>query len=184
MRRFLLILGIVVLILGAVLFYFRFFYTKSFSPQGEVAFEKDNLKVSILYNRPSKKGRVIFAKDGLVPFGRVWRTGANEATVLKTNQSLEFAEQELPAGEYSVWTIPGPQTWKVILNSEIPSWGVGFDGQAQRNPEKDALMVEVPIVTQDKEFEQFTISIDKMGDEMELVFIWDKTLVAVPFSIK
>jgi hypothetical protein len=170
--------------LGAVLFYFRFFYTKSFSPQGEVAFEKDNLKVSILYNRPSKKGRVIFAKDGLVPFGRVWRTGANEATVLKTNQSLEFAEQELPAGEYSVWTIPGPQTWKVILNSEIPSWGVGFDGQAQRNPEKDALMVEVPIVTQDKEFEQFTISIDKMGDEMELVFIWDKTLVAVPFSIK
>ena len=184
MRRFLLILGIVVVILGAVLFYFRFFYTKSFSPQGEVAFEKGNLKVSILYNRPSKKGRVIFAKDGLVPFGRVWRTGANEATVLKTNQALEFAEQELRAGEYSVWTIPGPQTWKVIFNSEIPNWGVGFDGQAQRNPEKDAVMVEVPVVNQDKEFEQFTISIDKIGDEMELVFIWDKTLVAVPFSTK
>ncbi len=184
MKKFLIILGIVALVLIAALAYVRFFYTKSFSPEGEVAFENGKLKVGVYYNRPSKKGRVIFAKDGLVPFGKVWRTGANEASIFKTNQSLDFGGKTLEAGEYSLWTIPGEQSWKIIFNKEIPGWGVGFDGQALRNTEMDALIVEAPSVTQDKEFEQFTISVEKAGEEMELLFIWDKTLVAAPFSSK
>jgi hypothetical protein len=184
MKRVLIIVGVVlVLLLGAYL-YVKVFYTKSFSPEENVNFADGDLKVHVFYNRPSKKGRVIFAKDGLVPFGKVWRTGANEATVFETNKDLSFAGQTLAAGKYSLWTIPNEANWTIIFNNEIPSWGVSFDGQAQRNPAKDALKVEGPVVLQEKEFEQFTINVEKVGEEMELLFIWDKTLVAAPFTRK
>jgi Protein of unknown function (DUF2911) len=184
MKRVLVIIGILVVLLAGGVTYVRFFYTKSFSPESEANFASGSLKVHIFYNRPSKKGRVIFAKDGLVPFGKVWRTGANEATVFETNQDLLFSGQLLKAGQYSLWTIPNETSWKIILNNEVPSWGVGFDGQAQRDSTKDALKFDSPVVIQDKEFEQFTINIEKVGEEMELILIWDKTLVAAPFSVK
>lgn len=183
MKKFLIVLGVLVLLI-AVSIYVAVTRTKSYSPEGSIEFVNGNLKVSVFYNRPSRKGRVIFANDGLVPFGKIWRTGANEASVFETNQSINFGGKVLAAGKYSLWTIPDEQTWKIIFNSTIPSWGVGFDGQAQRDTETDALIIEAPVVIQDKEFEQFTISVEKSEDEMELVFIWDKTLVAAPFTIK
>lgn len=184
MKRFLIIAGVIVLLIGGVLFYYMTVYTKSFSPEATVVFENGDLKAYIFYNRPNKKGRVIFAKDGLVPFGKVWRTGANEATTFEINKELDFGGKPLPKGKYSLWTIPGEQTWKIIFNSDIPGWGVGFDGQVSRDAKKDILVIEAPVVLQDKEFEQFTISMEKMGEEMELIFIWDKTLVAAPFTAK
>jgi hypothetical protein len=183
MKRFLVILGIVVVVL-VVAVYTMINRTKSYSPEGDVSFSNGNLKVHVVYNRPLKKGRVIFSKDGLVPFGKVWRTGANEATVFETNSDLNFGGKTLPKGKYSLWTIPDEQNWKIIFNSDIPLWGMGFDGKALRKPEMDALIVEAPVVIQDKEFEQFTISIEKIGEDMELLFIWDKTLVAAPFTAK
>jgi hypothetical protein len=75
-------------------------------------------------------------------------------------------------------------SWGVIFNSDVPLWGMGFDGQTLRKPEMDVLTITAPVVLQEKEFEQFTISIEKTGEEMELVFIWDKTLVAAPFTSK
>jgi hypothetical protein len=83
-----------------------------------------------------------------------------------------------------LWTVPNPETWQVVFNSEIPAWGVNFDGTAQRNPATDALVLETPVVAQDKVFEQFTISVEKAGEDDELILIWDKTLVAVSFSAK
>jgi hypothetical protein len=182
MKRFLLILSIALLIILAGLTYFRVYYTKSFSPEQEVTYEDGSLKVSIIYNRPSKKGRVIFGDNALVPYGKVWRTGANEATIFETNKPLAFGDNTLPAGKYSLWTIPNEQSWTVIFNSETGQWGVGFNAEANRKAENDVLSVDAPSVTIEKEFEQFTISIDKSGDDLELTFIWDKTLVAVPFS--
>jgi hypothetical protein len=184
MKRVLVLIGIVVVILAGAIIYLRFFYTKSFSPEANVKFVDADLKVDVFYNRPSKKGRVIFAKDGLVPFGKVWRTGANEATIFETNRDLSFGGQTLSAGKYSLWTIPNEPNWTIIFNKEIPSWGVGFDGQAQRDSAQDAIKFESPAVLQDKEFEQFTINVEKVGEEMELLFIWDKTLVAAPFTRK
>jgi hypothetical protein len=183
MRRFLVIFGIIAVVLGLIV-YVMLNRTKSYSAEGNVSFSKGDLKIKVLYNRPSKKGRVIFAKDGLVPFGKVWRTGANEATVFEINKALDFDGKTLPKGKYSLWTVPGEQTWKIIFNSEIPLWGVGFDGQTLRNPKMDALTIEAPVVLQEKEFELFTISVEKAGEEMELIFIWDKTLVAAPFTVK
>lgn len=182
MKKFLLILGVILVIILGVLTYFRMFYTKSFSPEETAEYTKGDLEVSVFYNRPYKKGRQIFG--GLVPFDKVWRTGANEATVFKTNKDLTFGDKVLKAGEYTLWATPGEQTWTVLFNSETGQWGVGFNGEANRDPAKDVLSVTASVVVQDKEFEQFTIAIVSAGEDNELTLMWDKTLVAVPFSVK
>jgi hypothetical protein len=187
MKKWLLISGILLLIIIGVLLYLRFFYAKSFSPESDVNFEADKLKIHINYNRPYKKGRLIFGdqKDGaLVPFGKVWRTGANEATVFETNLDLKIKDQTLKAGAYSFWTIPGEQSWTIIFNSEYGQWGIDYNGVANRDPKNDVLTLIVPSAPiKDKEIEQFSISLEKMGEEMEMILLWDKTLVAIPFSL-
>lgn len=182
MRKFLLVLGVILVIILGVLTYFRVYYTKSFSPEDLVKFEKGDLKITVVYNRPSKKGRVIFGE--LVPYGKVWRTGANEATTFETTKDLAFGDKTLKAGKYSLFTIPEEQKWTIIFNSESGQWGVGFNGEANRDPAKDVLAIEVPSVNIDKEVEQFTIEVGNMGEEHEMTFMWDKTVVAVPFSIR
>ena len=120
--------------------------------------------------------------DHLVPYGKVWRTGANEATTFETNKDLLIEgkpsrRESTPSGPY-----PGEETWTIIFNSEYGQWGIGPDGEANRNPERDVLSINVHAVQSQSEFEQFTISFEKVGEDAEMVLIWDKTLVAVPFS--
>jgi len=172
------ILVIVVLLVGGL--YFRLKQTKSFSPEDHVVFHQDDLSITVFYNRPYKKGREIFGK--LVPYGKVWRTGANEATTFETNKDLKIEGNILKAGKYSLWTIPGEENWTVIFNSEHGQWGINSDGQANRNPEKDVLKIDVLAVKQERVFEQFTIAFEKTGEEVEMVLIWDTTLVAIPFT--
>jgi hypothetical protein len=182
MKRTLIVVGVVVVIIAGVLAYLRI-KAKSYSPEGNVDFSNDKVKIHIFYNRPYKKGRAIFGK--LVPYGKTWRTGANEATQFETSTDLQFGDKTLKAGKYSLWTVPNEQTWQVVFNTEIPSWGIGYNGEAQRNTETDAVVVEVPVNhAQEKEFEQFTISIENAADGIELIFFWDKTIVSVPFSVK
>ncbi len=110
--------------------------------------------------------------------------GANETTIFETNSDLRFGDKELKAGRYSLWTVPDKQTWQVVFNSSTPWWGVNFSNEAQRDTTTDVFVAEVPVVSEDKVFEQFTISIEKVGEGEELILIWDKTLVALPFSVK
>jgi Protein of unknown function (DUF2911) len=179
MKKFIIIAGVAAVVIAGVLMYYRH-YAKSFSPESDVDFEADGLKIHINYNRPYKKGRVIFG--GLEPYGKVWRTGANEATTIEINKDIKVKGNLLKAGSYSLFTIPGEQTWSVIFNSETGQWGINFDGIANRDPKNDVLTVEVPAVQQEKVIEQFTISIERMGEDMEIVLLWDKTLVSIPFS--
>ncbi len=153
--------------------------TKKASPEGTVAYAKDGLKVDIFYNRPSKRGRVIFGE--LVPFGQVWRTGANEATTFETNKDLNIGGQVLPAGKYTLWTIPGATEWKVMFNKEMYGWGVDFDQKAQRKPESDALQVSVVPQELPEAMEMFTISVEDQPVPT-LVLAWDRTRVAVPMQ--
>ncbi len=183
MKKILLLSGlalVVVAVLTAIIFYKN---TKSYSPEADTAFEASDLKINIFYNRPSKKGRVIFG--GLVPYGKTWRTGANEATVFETNKDLMIGGRKLAKGKYSLWTVPNEQSWEVVFNSTIPNWGIDVmnNGEAARNPNTDIVIVEVPVMTTQKEFEQFTISVEKTDDLLELVLAWDKTLVAVPLLV-
>ncbi len=151
--------------------------TQKASPEVTVAYEKSGLKVDVFYNRPSKKGREIFG--GLVPYDVVWRTGANEATTFETNQDLTIGGQALPAGKYTLWTIPGANEWKVIFNKEMYGWGVDFDQKAQRKPESDALQVTVVTEALPDEVEMFTISVEDSAAPT-LVLTWDRTRVALP----
>ncbi|MCI0750923.1 MAG: DUF2911 domain-containing protein [Flammeovirgaceae bacterium] len=184
MRKVLVIIGIIVaglVLLGALGLFFGKKYTKQFSPEQEVAFNQDDLSVTVYYNRPFKKGRVIFGE--LVPYGKVWRTGANEATIFKTNKDLIIEGQTLKAGSYTLWTIPDKETWKVIFNKETGQWGIkATTGEANRDPDLDALSVDAHAVWQDQVFEQFTIQFEQSGSDAEMVLLWDQTLVSVPFS--
>ena len=184
MKKFLIFTGIAVamiIILGWVTFFFIRKETKSHSPEEQVVYTDADLTAKVFYNRPFKKGRNIFG--GLVPFDTTWRTGANEATIFETNKDITFeGGKVLKRGKYTLWTVPRQETWTVIFNTEFGQWGVNFDGQANRNPARDALSVDVHAVQQNKEFEQFTIAFEKVGEDAEMVLMWDKTLVAVPFS--
>ncbi len=183
MKKFLIISGIaivIIILLGVATRFFINKQAKSFSPEESVSFAQGDLKIKVQYNRPYKKGREIFG--GLVPFGKVWRTGANEATIFETNKDIQIDGKNLRAGRYTLWTIPEEETWTIIFNTEVGQWGINSDGEANRTPDKDALQVVVHSVKQEREFEQFTISFEKTGEEAEMVFIWDKTLVAVPVT--
>src|SRR6185436_19885926 len=141
MKKILVTAGVLIVVVFAAAVVFRF-TTKSYSPESNTVFEKDGLKISIFYNRPSKKGRVIFG--GLVPYGKTWRTGANEPTTFETNKKLTIGDKTLPPGKYSLWTVPNEQSWSVVFNSTIPNWGIDVmhDGEAARDPKTDVLVVD------------------------------------------
>lgn len=183
MRRFIILAGVAIALILLVLAVSRYYIKKekkSYSPEDRIEFSKGKLQIVLFYNRPYKKNREIFG--GLVPYDEVWRTGANEATTFETNQNLTFEGKTLRAGTYSLWTIPRQDTWTIIFNSEYGQWGINSKGEPNRDSSRDVLTIDVPAMRQDRVFEQFTISFETVGEDMEMVFMWDKTLVAVPFS--
>lgn len=180
MRKIIVISGIIIAIVIIGIVGLRF-YTKSFSPQEVSKFEEEGNNIRVTYSRPFKKDRKIFGE--LVPYDKVWRTGANEATIFETASDIKLGKQILAAGSYSLFTIPGKDTWKIIFNKEIGQWGVGFlSGEANRNPELDVLTIEAQPITTQHTFEQFTINFDHVEHELDMIIMWDQTLVVVPIT--
>ena len=126
--------------------------------------------VLIDYGRPAKRGRAVFG--GLVPYGQVWRTGANEATVLQTDHALRIDTLTVPAGEYTLYTIPSPSGWQLIVNKEVGQWGLTY------HPEFDLGRVPMTITATKTPLEHFRI--DVAGGHLQLR--WDTTVVAVPIA--
>lgn len=127
---------------------------------------------TIEYSRPSLKGRKAFGE--LEPYGKVWRTGANEATTFEAKKDLKINGQALPAGTYALFTIPGEQEWTIIFNKTAKQWG------AYKYDEKqDALRVKVKPTKTAAPVEQFTIAADKAGT---VTLAWDNTQAA--FTVK
>lgn len=153
--------------------------TKKHSPEDTVVLEQGDLTLTVYYNQPSKKGRDIFGD--LIPYGEVWRTGANEATTFETTKDLTIGGKKLPAGKYTLWTIPGETEWSVIFNKEMYGWGVSFDGKASRKPEADALEVKVPVEMQSSPTEMFTITLEGAGG-VDMILAWDDVKVRVPIQ--
>lgn len=156
-------------------------YTKSFSPEDSVIFTEGDLKVEVFYNRPSKKGREIFGD--LIPYGEVWRTGANEATTFTTNKALNIGGQSLKPGTYTLWTIPGEQEWTVIFNEKMYPWGINFKGVASRDPEFDVLSTKVAVEGLSEVREMFTIEFGYQ-EVLNMTLSWDKTKISVPMTWK
>ncbi len=176
---FLTVAGLVIAIIAG--FYIIKASTKKHSPEDTVIYEQDSLKIEVYYNRPFKKGRKIFGE--LVPYGEVWRTGANEATTFKTNQDLKIDGSILEAGKYTLWTIPNETSWVIIFNDKMYNWGVNFsDGKASRVESFDVLKVEVPISKNLKTLEQFTIYFDEQFGSVNMFLAWDD--IVVPLTIE
>ena len=174
-------LGLGILIATIMVAYFVFKTdTKSYSPEDTVSFQKGGLQLEVFYNRPYKKNREIFG--GLVPYNQVWRTGANEATTFTTNQDLLVDGSFLPAGKYTLWTIPMEDSWKVIFNSAMYPWGITTDKIPSRLPEHDVLTVEIPVKKLETPVEQFTVDFQEAHNFIFMNLAWDQTLVSVPLK--
>lgn len=170
-------LGVVVLLLAAGVY--LYLGTKR-SPADTVTFKSGALDATVTYCRPYKKERVIFgpaSTGALVPDGKYWRLGANQATAIALPNGATFAGQAVAPGTYRMYAVPGPTTWKVVLNSEAGKWGA-----AEADHSKDVLTVEVPVEKAATALEQFTISFQPEPSQM--IFAWDTTLVRVALGPK
>ncbi|WP_299437809.1 DUF2911 domain-containing protein [uncultured Aquimarina sp.] len=182
LKRSLLII-IVIVVLGFIGRSILKSNTKKHSPEQTITHTSKDANFSVFYNRPFKKGREIFG--GLVPFDKVWRTGANEATTFTTDRDILVDGTVLKAGTYSLWTIPGQNSWKVIFNSKKYSWGVSFtDGNPSHNPEHDVLTIEVPVQPLLNVVEQFSIYFQEANNFTIMYMAWDQTAIAVPIKLK
>jgi Protein of unknown function (DUF2911) len=122
----------------------------------------------ISYSRPSAKDRTVFG--GLVPYGQVWRTGANEATTFEVSQPVTVQGQPLPAGKYALFTIPTTKEWTIIFNKTAKQWGA-YEYQAT----DDVLRVPATPTATPAPLEQFTITANKTG---QVTLAWEKTQVS------
>lgn len=161
------------------------------SPVGIAKTHLGDTYVKVTYGRPYVRNRKIFGTNTdsttfLVPYGRLWRTGANEATELTTTGPLLVAGQRLEAGTYSIFTEPGPDAWVIHFSPQLGLDGtgrLGEDGSFTPNvydPARDVLVVTVPAGQTDEMVDQFTISFEKTGEGADLVLRWERTEVRVP----
>ena len=129
--------------------------------------------IELIYSRPGMKGRKIFGD--LVPFGKVWRTGANSATRIKFSDDVTIGGQALKAGEYAVYTVPNENEWEIIINKGSANWGTEY------KMEDDLFRVKVKSASVDKPVENFTMQFANVkSNTIDLQIMWDKTSVSVP----
>ena len=132
--------------------------------------------IAIAYSRPAKRGRVIFGN--VVPWNEVWRTGANAATQLTTDRDLVFGTTVVPAGKYTLWTIPTQTGAKLIINSETGQWGTDYHGG------KDFARVDLTTNRLSHPVEQFVIGVVPQGSGGLLRMAWDDREFTVPFTVR
>lgn len=162
----------------------RFFYTSfiallviAYSCEGQTkspAATATGKDVSVKYGQPSKRGREIFG--GLEAFGKVWRAGANNATEITFAKDTRFGGKEIKAGTYTLFVIPNPTEWTIILNSALKQWGAF---KYEEIKDKDVLHVTVPVKKLDQVVEKLTY---RFTNKNELVIEWDQTQVTIPIG--
>jgi hypothetical protein len=146
------------------------------SPHDRTEWSIGGATIAIEYGRPSMKGRKIFG--GLEPYGKVWRTGADEATMLETDKTLEIGGVAVPAGKYSLYTWIDEKAWKLIVNKQVGQWGTQYDQSM------DLARIDMTKRTLQTPVEQLTISIDPQKSGGLLKIAWETTEVSVPIVVK
>jgi len=142
------------------------------SPHADATANLGGKKITISYGRPSVKGRAIFG--GLVPWGEVWRTGADEATTFTTEADVVIGGLKVPKGEYALFTIPTEKQWTLVVNKTAKQWGA-FKYDAKQ----DLGRVPMTVAAAAKPVEQFTIEMVPAGKQLTLKLSWDKTAASV-----
>jgi hypothetical protein len=137
--------------------------------------------ITIDYSRPGVKDRTIFAADGLVPYGQIWRTGANAATTIEFSRDVNFAGEDVEAGKYALYTIPNADEWTVMLYSDLTLGGY-VDNYDESNEVMRATVK--PQSTGDWMTETFTMDISNVTSEgADLDLFWENTWVAIPIKV-
>ncbi|MFY0591500.1 DUF2911 domain-containing protein [Roseivirga sp.] len=178
-RRLIVIFGSIIVILLAIIAIqqYQLYLTKQYSPESTSQFTNSEVNIRVTYSRPSKNGRVIFGN--LVPYGKWWRTGANETTEIELSRDILFTNNQLlPAGKYSLVTIPEKNEWTIIFNTKIPDWGTDYF------PEFDAARVNGKVESLPGVVELFTIDFTEKNGNPALILAWDNTKVSVPFTVQ
>lgn len=142
----------------------------------KITAESPDKNIKVVYGQPSKKGRVIFGADGsssLEKYGKVWRTGANEATEVTFKNDVMFGGKMVKAGTYTLFTIPGEKEWSVILNSTLGQWGA-YDYDKIKGT--DVATIKVPVSMNKTPIEKLTIT----PANSSIAIAWDNMTVSVP----
>jgi hypothetical protein len=151
------------------------------SPLDSLTFTVAKQTVKVCYGRPSARGRTMIGGKG-VPYGKLWRTGANEPTVIFTPIALEIAGVKVPPGKYALYTVPGEKEWQIIVNRSTSQWG----HENSYSKEVEAQEVgrgKTRAEKQDPPIETFTISADPAtGETQRLVLAWETARVAIPIK--
>jgi hypothetical protein len=146
------------------------------SPRDTVLGKVGDAELWVDYGRPTRRGREIFGQ--VVPWNVVWRTGANAATQFRTPVDLVIGGADVAAGTYTLWTLPSPTGWKLIVNRQTGQWGTDY------HADRDLVRVDMRVETLPEMVEQFTIAIEPRGTGAVLQMSWDRTRVSVPVARK
>ncbi|HEX9929999.1 MAG TPA: DUF2911 domain-containing protein [Pyrinomonadaceae bacterium] len=146
------------------------------SPRAEVVQTVGDTRIAVVYHRPSTKGREVWGK--LVPFGAVWRTGANENTIFEVSENVKINGQDLPAGKYGLHTIPNKDEWTIIFSKKNDEWG-----SFTYKPENDALRIKTKPETRPNSLETMMFEFEEVTPTTATAVIrWEK--LKVPFTIQ
>lgn len=145
-------------------------------PSLKIRNPKEVLHVRVIYSRPYKNNRDIFGSD-IVPYGKVWRVGANEATEIEFFTPATVGGKKIPKGRYTLYVIPNENTWTFIINKETDIWGAFKYDQA-----KDVARVACPVKILDETVESLTINFEKTTKGANLVVGWDKKSASLPIT--
>ena len=180
MRKLLTIASSVVLVLVVAVLVVRAQQDKSKRPSPPATAKCElaaGKSVTIDYSSPRKKGRAIFTD--VVKYGEIWRTGANEATTFVTNTDLMVGGTHVPAGSYTLFTVPNKDKWTLVISKKTGEWGTDYPGQAN-----DLTRVDMKVSTLPSPVENFTISLEKAGNGANLNIDWETTRASLMVSKK
>jgi hypothetical protein len=144
------------------------------SAQAQCKFS-DGKTIKSDYSSPRVKGRKIFG--GLVPYGQVWRTGANDATTLVTDTNIRIGDKDVPAGSYTLFTVPNADKWTLIISKKTGEWGIPYPGEGE-----DFVRVDMRVSQLPSPVENFTIGFDQTGSTCAMHVDWETTRAGVDIS--
>jgi len=140
----------------------------------------DGKTIQVDYSSPRAKGRKIFgeaSEKALVPYGEIWRTGANEATTFVTDANVTVGGKALPAGSYTIFTVPKADQWTLIVNKKTAEWGIPYKYEADELGRVDMQVSKTPAPV-----ENFTIAFDPAGSKCTMSLEWENTRASVEIT--
>jgi len=147
------------------------------SPPASASCDLGSGKITTDYSSPRMKGRKIFGE--LVPFGEVWRTGANDATTFVTTAAVSVGGTAVPAGSYTIFTVPAADKWTLIVNKKTGEWGIPYKYESD-----ELARIPMTVSKTNAPVENFTITYDKAGSGCTLRMEWENTRATVDISAK